>query len=111
MRTTLKLSIIISMKKLVYPHPGKLLLTEFIQPLGLTQYRVAKDCGISHPTMTQVVKGRRPISIENALRLGRYFGTSAEFWLNLQREYDLRLARRAKLKEIEAQVKPLPRAA
>jgi addiction module HigA family antidote len=99
------------MKKLAYPHPGQLLLTEFIQPLGLTQYRVAKDCGIAHPTMTQIIKGRRPISIENALRLARYFGTSAEFWLNLQREYDLRLARRAKLKEIEAQVKPLARAA
>ena len=57
--------------------------------------------------MSQIIGGRRSISPENALRLGRYFGTSAEFWANLQANYDLRLARRAKLKEIEAKVTPL----
>ena len=95
------------MRKLTPAHPGKILLEEFVRPLNLTQYRVAKDCGIPHPTMTQIVHGRRSISPENALRLGRYFGTSAEFWTNLQANYDLRLARREMLKEIEAKVAPL----
>ena len=92
------------MKKMTPAHPGTLLLQEFIKPLGLTQYRVAKDAGIRHPTMTHIINGHRPISVENALRLGLYFGTSAEFWLNLQTDYDLRLVRRAKLKSITKQV-------
>ncbi len=99
------------MKKLTPAHPGRILLEEFIRPLGLTQYRVAKDAGIPQPTMTQIVKGRRAVSVENALRLGLYFGTTPEFWLNLQTDYDLRLVRRSKLKAITKQVKPLPRAA
>ena len=98
-------------KKLTPAHPGQILLEEFIQPLGITQYRVAKDAGIPQPTMTQLVKGRRAVSVENALRLGLYFGTTPEFWLNLQTDYDLRLVRRGKLKAITKQVKPLPRAA
>jgi addiction module HigA family antidote len=99
------------MKRLNPTPPGKVLLEELIKPLGLTQYRVAKDCGIPHPTMTQIINGRRPISVENAMRLGRYFGTTAQFWLNLQTDYDLRLASREKLKLIETQVQPLKRAA
>ncbi len=99
------------MKKLTPAHPGQILLEEFIRPLGLTQYRVAKDAGIPQPSMTQIVKGRRAVSVENALRLGLYFGTTPEFWLNLQTDYDLRILRKGKLKAIEKQVKPLPRAA
>jgi antitoxin HigA-1 len=99
------------MKRLNPTPPGKVLLEELIKPLGVSQYRVAKDCGIPQPTMTQIIKGRRPISVENAMRLGRYFGTTAQFWLNLQTDYDLRLASREKLKLIEAQVRPLKRAA
>ena len=99
------------MKRLTPAHPGAILLQEFIEPLGLSQYRVAKEAGIPQPTLTQVVKGRRSLSVENALRLSRYFGTTAEFWLNLQTDYELRLARRAKLKLIEKQVRPLKRAA
>ena len=90
---------------------GKILLEEFIKPLGLTQYRVAKDCGISHPTMTQIIKGRRSISAENAIRLGRYFGTTPQFWINLQTDHELRLIRREKLQLIESQVQPFKRAA
>lgn len=108
MSITIKLH---AMKKLTPAHPGKILLEEFIRPLRLTQYRVAKEAGIPHPTMTQIVKGRRAVSVENALRLGLLFGTTAEFWLNLQTDYDLRKFRRGKLKAIEKQVKPLPRAA
>ena len=99
------------MKRLTPAHPGAILLQEFIEPLGLSQYRVAREAGIPQPTLTQVVKGRRSLSVENALRLSRYFGTTAEFWLNLQTDYELRLARRAKLKLIEKQVRPLKRAA
>jgi len=99
------------MKRLKPAHPGTILLEEFIVPLGLTQYRVAKESGISHSTMTQIINGRRPISVENAIRLGLYFGTIAEFWMNLQMDYDLRLARRMKLKALEREVKPLDRAA
>jgi addiction module HigA family antidote len=86
-------------------------LEEFIEPLGLTRYRVALDAGIPHPTLTQIVMGRRPISPENALRLGLYFGTGAEFWVNLQSDYELRKARRSKLAAIQKQVKVFRRAA
>ena len=99
------------MKRLVFSPPGKLLLQEFIKPLGLTQYRVAKDCGIPHPTMTKMINGQRSISAETAIRLGRYFGTSAQFWLNLQNDYDLRQIDRQKLKVIEEKVQPFQRAA
>jgi antitoxin HigA-1 len=99
------------MKPLSFSPPGKLLLNEFIKPLGLTQYRVAKDCGIPHPTMTQIINGKRPISVENALRLGRYFGVDAQFWLNLQTSFDLRVAQAEKLQLIESQVQPFKHAA
>jgi addiction module HigA family antidote len=89
---------------------GTILLEEFIKPLGLTQYRVAKDCGIPHPTMTQIIKGRRSLSVINALRLARYFGTTAQFWINLQTDYDLRMAR-SEVEKIEREVQPLKRAA
>jgi antitoxin HigA-1 len=94
------------MKPLTPSHPGKILLEEFIRPLGLTQYRVAKDAGISHPTMSAIIAGRRPISVETALRLARYFTTTAEFWLNLQSDFDLRMARRKLGEMIEREVKP-----
>lgn len=100
-----------NMKKLQYPHPGRILREEFLGPLDLTPYRVAKDCGIPQPTMTQIVNGKRSINIENALRFSLYFGTTVEFWLNLQREYDVREVRRVVGRKIEAEVKPLPRAA
>jgi antitoxin HigA-1 len=99
------------MKPLKPSSPGEILLEELIKPLNLTQYRVAKECGIPHPTMSQIIKGRRPISIENALRLGRYFATGPKFWLNLQTDYDLRIASQERVKIIERQVQPLKRAA
>jgi len=69
---------------------------------------VAKDAGLSHTSMSAILHGKRPISVETALRLSRYFGTTPQFWLNLQSNYDLRLARRAKIAErIEREVKPL----
>ena len=73
-------------------HPGEILLTEFMEPLGLTAYRLAKDLAVPSPRVGDIVRGKRAISADTALRLGIYFGLPAQFWLNLQNEYDLRRA-------------------
>jgi addiction module HigA family antidote len=73
-------------------HPGEILLTEFMEPLGLTAYRLAKEIGVTLPRAHEIVHGRRSISADTALRLGVFFGLPAQFWMNLQNEYDLRLA-------------------
>jgi antitoxin HigA-1 len=73
-------------------HPGEVLRTEFMEPLGLTAYRLAKDLRVPAPRVGDIVRGKRSISADTALRLGVYFGLPAQFWLNLQNEYDLRLA-------------------
>ena len=75
--------------------------------MGVTQYRLAVDLKIPHSRVTTIIRGRRAISPDTALRLSRYFGTSAEFWIGLQQEYDLRKARAESGKEIESQVNPL----
>ncbi len=95
------------MKKIRLAHPGEILLKEFIAANHLTVYRVAKDSGIPQPTLQLVTSGKRSITAETALRLGLYFGIDAQFWLNLQGEYDLRLAREEKLRRIEREVHPL----
>jgi addiction module HigA family antidote len=74
-------------------HPGEILLTEFMQPLGLTSYRLAKELSVPTPRVNDVVLGKRSISADTALRLGKFFNLPAQFWLNLQNDYDLRLAR------------------
>ncbi|QYY34912.1 HigA family addiction module antitoxin [Ruficoccus sp. ZRK36] len=94
-------------KMIPEPHPGEILLEEFIKPAGITPYRVAKDSGISQSTMTQIVNGKRGISIETALRLATYFKTTPALWLNLQRNYELRMAEQEILPAIRKQVKPL----
>lgn len=99
------------MRKIRLAHPGELLLREFIQPNGMTVYRVAKDAGLPQSTLQLIVSGKRPIGAETALRLGIYFGIDAQFWLNLQGEYDLRLAKEAKLAKIQKEVRPLRKAA
>ena len=73
-------------------HPGEILLTEFMEPYGLTAYRLAKELCVPVPRMNDIVRGKRGISADTALRLGIYFGLPAQFWLNLQNDYDLRLA-------------------
>jgi len=73
-------------------HPGEILLTEFMEPLGLTSYRLAKELCVPAPRVGDIVRGKRAISADTALRLGIYFGLPAQFWLNLQNEFDLRLA-------------------
>jgi antitoxin HigA-1 len=95
------------MKSIRVLSPGEILLTEFIRPNHLTVYRVAKDSGIPQPTLQLVVTGKRGLTADTALRLGLYFGIDAQFWLNLQSEYDLRLARQKKWSRIEKEVRPL----
>jgi len=70
-------------------HPGEVLLEEFLEPLGISQYRLAKDTSVSARRINEIVHGTRSITADTALRLGRYFGTSAQFWLNLQTHFDL----------------------
>ena len=75
--------------KLPLPHPGEILDEEFLKPLKITQYRLAKDISIPPRRINEIVHGKRAISADTALRFSRYFGNSAEFWLNLQAHYDL----------------------
>jgi addiction module HigA family antidote len=78
-----------SRRKLPPIHPGEILKEEFLDPLGLSQYRLAKDTSVPPRRINEIVRGMRAISADTALRLGRYFGTSERFWLNLQTHYDL----------------------
>ncbi|SRR5712691_3068744 len=80
-------------KKLAPVHPGEVLLEDFLKPLGLSQYRLAKDTSVPPRRINEIVQGRRSVSADTALRLSRYFGTSEKFWLNLQSRYDLEIER------------------
>ena len=79
-------------EKLPPIHPGEVLLQDFMKPLGLSQYRVAKDIGVTPIRINQIVHGKRAITADTAMRLARYLGTSAEVWLKLQARYDLEVA-------------------
>lgn len=87
--------------------PGEILLEEFMKPLGVSQNRLACDIDAPVSRIAGIVKGERAITADTALRLTRFFGTSAEMWLSLQADYDLRVARRAKGGEIEKRVRQL----
>ena len=78
-------------------HPGEILLKEFLEPLELSQYRLAKDVSVPPRRINEIVHGKRGITADTALRLARYFGTSERFWMNLQIRYDLE-AEKARLK-------------
>ena len=83
------------MSKILEPiPPGEILLDEFMMPLGLSQNRLARDLGVPVGRLNEIIKGKRAITADTALRLHRYFGVSAEFWMNLQAHYDLRTAKR-----------------
>jgi len=79
--------------KLPPVHPGEVLLEEFLLPLGISQYRLAKDTGVPPRRINEIVHGKRAITADTALRLSRFFGTSEPFWLNLQTQYDLEVAK------------------
>lgn len=83
-------------------HPGEILLEEFLKPMGISQNKLAMDIHVPAPRINAIVKGARAISADTALRLGRYFGTGPEFWINLQSNYDLCIAATESQREIEA---------
>lgn len=89
-------------------HPGEVLLEDFMKPLGLSQYRVAKDIGVTPIRISEIVNGKRSITVDTALRLGRYFGTSPDVWLGLQTRYDLETAHE-KAEQITQEVPVLER--
>ena len=98
------------LRKLGALPPGEILVEEFLKPLGLTQYRLAKDVSVPQRRISEIVKGERAISPDTALRFGRYFGIEAEFWLNLQSRFDLEQARDAMEARLQREVKVLKRA-
>jgi len=76
-------------KKLPPIHPGEILMEEFLEPMGISQYRLAKDISVPPRRINEIVHGKRGVTADTALRLGRFFGMSPQFWLNLQTRYDL----------------------
>ncbi|NJN45857.1 MAG: HigA family addiction module antidote protein [Candidatus Competibacteraceae bacterium] len=78
-------------------HPGEILQSEFLEPMGITQYRLAKDIGVHPRRVNEIIHGRRAITADTAIRFSRYFDTSARFWMNLQAGYDLDRARAQQL--------------
>lgn len=87
--------------KLPNVHPGEVLEEEFLKPLSLSRYRLAKDTGVPPTRIAEICQRKRAISADTALRLARYFGTTPKFWLGLQEDYDLEEELRAKRAEIE----------
>ncbi len=90
------------MAKLPNIHPGEILLEEFLKPMKISAYRLAKETGVSQTRISQILHGKRRISAETALRFGKFFGTSAEFWLGLQNDYDLEESKRTMEKELKS---------
>lgn len=100
------------MTKMLPPiHPGEILREDVLEPLGMSVNQLAKALSVDTPRLNEIVRGRRNITADTALRLARYLGTPPKFWLNLQSDYDLRVASQAKLKDIQRSVKPRKAAA
>jgi addiction module HigA family antidote len=97
-----------SKKNLVLPpvHPGEILREDLMSPLGLSSNRLARDLRVPVTRVSEIVHGRRSITADTALRLARYFGSSPQFWLNLQAAYDLEVATRRSVEQIERDVHP-----
>ena len=95
------------MKKLPPVHPGEVLLEDFMKPLGLSQYRVAKDLGVPPLRISQIVRGKRAITADTALRLAKYFKTTPGIWVRLQGRYDLEVTQSKIGKQIDRQVHAL----
>ncbi len=94
-------------KKLPYIHPGEILIEEFLKPMGISQYRLAKDISVPPRRINEIVHGKRSISADTALRLGRFFGISPQFWLNLQTRFDLEVTEDQLAERLEKEVKIL----
>ena len=93
------------MEKINTITPGEILLEEFIKPLKITAYRLAKDTGMPATRVSQILKGKRKITADTALRLSKYFGNSADFWMGIQDEFDLR----QEVQKIKAELNRIPK--
>jgi antitoxin HigA-1 len=98
-------------EKLPNVHPGEVLLKEFLEPMEISQNRLAREISVPPRRINEIVLGKRAITSDTALRLARYFGTSERFWLGLQVDFDLEEARRALSDRLDREVKPLASAA
>jgi antitoxin HigA-1 len=92
-------------------HPGEILMKDFIEPMGLTRYKVAKAIKVPQRRIDEICAGQRAISADTALRLGRFFSVDPQMWMNLQAQYDLELAARELRKRLDLEITPLPTAA
>lgn len=98
-------------KRLAPVHPGEVLLKEFIEPMGLTRYKIAKAIKVQQRRIDEICAGKRAITAATALRLAKLFGMEAQTWMNLQAQYDLEIAEREFSKRIDKEVTPLAQAA
>ncbi len=89
-------------------HPGEVLLEEFLRPMRISQYRLARDISVPPRRINEIVHGKRSVSADTALRLSRYFGLSDRFWLNLQAHYDIEVEKDRLAGRLDAEVTPLP---
>lgn len=89
-------------------HPGEILLEEFLQPMGISQYRLAKDTSVPPRRINEIVHGKRAVTADTALRLARFFGTSARFWLELQVQHDLEAEQEKLGDRLDHEVRPWP---
>jgi addiction module HigA family antidote len=94
------------MRKIPYPTPGEILLEEFLKPMGISAYRLAKDIGVPQIRIGQIIAGKRAITVDTGLRLSKYFGLNDAFWTGLQLDYDAAVAKDA-LAGALAKIKPL----
>ena len=92
-------------------HPGEILLEEFLEPLGISQYRLAKEIHVPPRRINEIIHGKRGVSPDTALRLSRFFGTSERFWLNLQTRYDIEMTKRQIGDQLQTEIHPLQSAA
>ena len=93
-------------QRLAPVHPGEVLRDEFLTPMALSVFRLARALKVSRPRLNDLARGRRRVTVDTALRLGRYFGTTPEFWISLQTRYDLDVAERTVRREIEREIEP-----
>ena len=94
------------MRKVPYPTPGEILLEEFLKPMGLSAYRLAKDIGVSQIRISEIIAGKRGITVDTGLRLSKYFGLNDGFWTGLQLDYESAIAKQ-QLTKVLAKIKPL----
>ena len=94
------------MRKIPYRRPGEILQHEFLEPMGITAYRLAKDIGVSQIRISQIIAGKRAVTVDTGLRLSRYFGLNDNFWTGLQLDYDAAIAKGEMAKSLR-QIRPL----